>query len=116
MISGLECDITEGETDIPLQCDIAEGKTDIPLQCDITEGKTNITLKSTDITLIQPILTCDDSGLTIVLIMRRQVVPFANRRLTYPKIDSITQIWFRFQRRVIGVTISRFIEVKIIQG
>ena len=26
-----------------------------------------ITLKSTEITLIQPILTCDDSGLTIVL-------------------------------------------------
>ena len=75
MISGLECDITEGETDIPLQCDITEGKTYITLQCDITEGKTgiplkstDIPLKSTDITLIQPIFTCDDSGLTIVLI------------------------------------------------
>ena len=29
-----------------------------------------ITLKSTEITLIQPKLTCDDSGLTIVLIFQ----------------------------------------------
>ena len=55
---------------MPLQCDITEGKTGIPLiSTDITLKSTDITLKSTDITLIQPILTCDDSGLTIVLFM-----------------------------------------------
>ena len=41
----MECDITEGKSDISLQpqCFILEGKFDITPQCDILEGKFDIT-------------------------------------------------------------------------
>ena len=49
-LCALQCDFTEGESEITLQCDFTEGKSGITLQCDFTEGKSGITLESTEIT------------------------------------------------------------------